>query len=101
MAPLAFSFNGIKIFIFDDDHQPIHIHAKRDNLQTVFNLIIDNKKLIDIEIRDVGNSNTLLNEADTKKVKKFLKKEWKMVVQKWTDVVVFKTRITVKRISGL
>jgi transcriptional/translational regulatory protein YebC/TACO1 len=98
MPPLAFLYDGLKIYIYDDDHLPIHIHAQRDDEESIFNLIIDNNKLVDIEVRDGGNANAQLNEKDTKKVKKFLKKNWKTVIERWNDIVILKTRIKVKRI---
>ena len=101
MPPLAFTFDGIKIYIYNEDHLPIHIHAEKAEYESIFQLIIDNNKLVGIEVREAGNSNKELPEKDTKKVKKFLKKYWKDVVEKWEKIVVFKTKITVKRISGL
>jgi hypothetical protein len=48
MAPLAFTFDGIKMYIYNDDHLPIHIHAQKAGFESVFELIIENNKLVDI-----------------------------------------------------
>lgn len=101
MPPLAYTFDGIKIYIYIDDHLPIHIHAEKGEFESIFELLIDNNKLVDINIRNVQNNNKCLPEKEIKKVKKFLKKYWKDVVEKWNKVVVLKTKITIKRISGL
>lgn len=101
MPPLAFIFDGIKIYIYNDDHLPIHIHAQKAEFESIIELIIENKKLVDMVLRPANNANRELQEKDVKKVKKFLRKYWKDVVEKWENLVVFKTRITVKRISGL
>lgn len=58
-------------------------------------------ELIAIEIRANENKKKDLSEGDTRKVQKFLKKNWKDVVEKWTKIVVLQTRITIKRIAGL
>ncbi len=74
MPPLAFTFDGIKIYIYNDDHLPIHIHAQKAEFESIFELIIANKKLVDIALRPANNLNKELPEKDEKKVKKFLKK---------------------------
>lgn len=99
MAPLAFSFEGIKIYIFYQDHNPIHIHAEYQNTQSIYELIIENNKLVNITIRQTGKEQ--LPPAQNKKVNKFLKKHWKLVVEKWVDIVILGKRVTLKRISGL
>lgn len=71
MPPLAFIFDGIKIYIYNDDHLPIHIHAQKAEFESIFELIIENKKLVDIAIRLAANANKELPEKDIKKVKKF------------------------------
>lgn len=114
MAPTAFSFQGIKIVIYEEDHNPIHIHAKYQDFESVYELIIDNAKLVEInlaeldeatllniDMRTEANHNKALPPAQHKKVIKFLKKHWKEVVEKWVIVVVMKKRITLKRISGI
>lgn len=101
MAPLAFTFDDIKIYIYNDDHLPIHIHAQKGEFESVFELAIESNKLVDIVLGPADNANKELQEKEIKKVKKFLKKYWKEVVEKWEKLVVFKTSITVKRISGL
>ena len=101
MPPLVYTFDGIKIYIYNNDHLPIHIHAEKDCFENIFELIFENNKLVDINIRTVENHNKSLQEKDVKKVKKFLKKYWKDVIQKWEKIVVLKSNITVKRISGL
>lgn len=83
------------------DHDPIHIHAKYQGFESVYELHIDNGKLIEIKIRPVDNEAQLLPPAQHKKVIKFIKGHWKDVAAKWVDVVIYKKRITLRRISGL
>lgn len=99
MSPTAFAFNGIKVYVYFDDHNPIHIHAKYEDYETIFELIIDNGKLVSINQR--RGDFELLPSQQTKKVIKFLKKNYKKVVEKWTDVVILHKPIKLTRISGL
>ncbi len=99
MAPIAFTFNGIKIYIYPDDHLPIHIHAVYAEYETVYELLLDAGKLVDISIRK-GSPNPI-PPAQHKKVIKFLKKHYKIVINQWTELVVLKKQIKIKRISGL
>lgn len=97
MAPLAFTFNGIKIYLYYQDHLPIHIHAEYNEFETVYILNFEDGKLI----IEYDTSNNPLPKQQDKKVVKFLKKYHKQVIEKWTDVFVLKKGIKVKRISGL
>lgn len=99
MAPLAFSFEGIKVYLYHNDHLPIHIHAKYNEYESIYELIIDNGKLVDIIQRE--NEYMPLPPVQDKKVRKFLKKHFKQVVEKWTDVVIYNKQIKLTRISGL
>lgn len=99
MAPTAFTFSGIKVYIYPDDHLPVHIHAIYAEYETVYELIIDSGKLINIDIRP-GYTNPL-PPVQHKKVIKFLKKHFKTVIAQWTELVIFKKQIKVKRITGL
>lgn len=97
MSPLAFIFNKIKIYIYYEDHLPIHIHAIYNEFETVYILHFDKGKLT---IEKVSGNNPLPKQQDILVVK-FLKKHKKEVVEKWKQVVVLKKEIKVKRISGL
>lgn len=100
MTPNAFSFNGIKIMIYYEDHLPIHIHAKYGEFETVYELTLENGKLVNVTEREANNS-TMLPEAQNKRVRKFLKKHYKKVVEKWTDIVIYQKPIKLTRISGI
>lgn len=60
---------------------------------------MDAGKLIDITLRQDHPNN--LPPTQHKKVIKFLKKHYKSVITQWTDLVILKKQIKVKRISGL
>lgn len=68
MAPLAFSFEGIKVNIYHEDHNPIHIHALYGDQEAVYELEIMNGKLIESHVRDLSKQ---LPPAQDKKVRKF------------------------------
>lgn len=97
MAPLAFTFNKIKIYIYYEDHLPIHIHAIYNEFETVYILHFDKGKL---SIEKESSNNPLPKQQD-RLVVKFLKKYYLEVIKKWEQVVVLKKEIKVKRITGL
>lgn len=70
-----------------------------EDFETIFELIIDNGKLVSINQRQ-GELKPLPPQQ-TKKVIKFLKKNYKTVVEKWTDVALLHKPIKLTRISGL
>lgn len=99
MTPSIFTFDGIKVDIYPEDHLPMHIHAKYNGCETIYAIEIDNNKLISIESKTKGAPP--LPPQQDKKVRKFLKKHWKQVAQKWMDFIVLKKPVTLTRISGL
>ena len=48
MPPIIYSFEGINIVIYPNDHDPIHIHAKYGEYETIFVLIYNNGELVNI-----------------------------------------------------
>ncbi len=99
MAPAVFSFEGIKIYMYHQDHNPVHFHAQYQGYETIYELSIENGKLIYIDTRDTDKPP--LPPAQDKKVKKFIKKKWRLVAEKWVSVVIYGKKITLTRISGL
>lgn len=76
MAPTAFTFSGIKICIYIEDHLPIHVHAIHAKYGTIYELILDDGKLVDIYLREVPGREPL-PAATNKKVIKF----WKNIIK--------------------
>ena len=72
MTPTVFSFNGVKIIIFLQDHDPIHIHAQYADYETIFELYFDCGKLSNILTRSADKE--ALPPQIHKKVVKFIKK---------------------------
>lgn len=99
MAPAIYSFEGIKIYIYDKDHNPVHFHAQYQSFESIYNLIIENNKLISITTRN--SEYPPLPPAQDKKVRKFVKRHWRQIMDKWVQIVIYGKRITLTRISGL
>jgi hypothetical protein len=100
MPPVVFTFDGVKVYIYTEDHLPIHIHAKYAEFESIYELHFDAGKLSYVDVRE-GNFEPLPPQAH-KKVMKFLKKYYKEVVEKWQQIVVFKkSKVSLTRISGL
>jgi hypothetical protein len=98
MSPSAFSFLGIKVYIFNNDHDPIHIHIHAYYAE--FDIIIE------IEYEDgkptfTQRGDSSFPPAQKKTLMKFLKKHHKKVVEKWTELIILKKQIKNTRISGL
>jgi Zn/Cd-binding protein ZinT len=98
MEPIAFKFTGIDVSIYYNDYNPIHIHAYYGEFESIYEIHIDNGKLVDVVVRNKTNA---LPPKQDKKVKKFIRKNYKLIVERWTEVVILKKQIKVKRISGI
>ena len=99
MAPTIYSFDGIKIVLYPEDHIPVHFHAQYAEFETVYELNFDNGKLIKIETR--ATSNQPLPIKVHKKVLKFIKKYHKHFLLKWTDLIILKKRVHLTKINDI
>lgn len=99
MAPQIFDFNGIKILFYSNEHYPIHIHAKYNDFETVYELLFKNGKLFNINVRQTNKP--MLPAQQNKKVIKFIKKYNLKIVDKWQKYIILKKKVTLTKITNL
>ena len=99
MPPIIYSFEGINIVIYPNDHDPIHIHAKYGEYETIFVLIYNNGELVNITERSSGKKSIPINKR--KKIIKFIKLYHLKIVKKWTQIVILKQTVKFTKITNL
>lgn len=87
--PKIFEYFGFIFYFFSNEHEPIHVHVIHGGKESVFDLIIENGLLKDIERREKKGSEPL-DPKDAKVAAEFIGKYWQSIVEKWIDFFVMK-----------
>ena len=96
--PKIFEYLGIIIFFYSNEHEPIHVHAKKGECESKAEFIITNGKITEIQIK--GNKGFKpLTGSDLRNFKDFLSKYAEKIVKKWVDYFVYHKDIKFERIN--
>ena len=90
--PIIYEYFGFSFFFFSREHEPIHVHVNNANGESIFELIIQNGELVDINVRHKKGIKPL-PAKDEKVAKAFIKKYYKNIVDKWMKVFVMKQNV--------
>ena len=98
--PKIFEYFGLIFYFYSNEHEPIHVHVKHGDKESVFELILMNGKLERIDIREKIGMEPL-SSKDQRIVEEFIRKYSKNIIQKWVKFFVMKqtvksTNITTK-----
>ncbi len=95
--PKIYEYLGYIIFFYSNEHLPIHIHVKKQGMESVLELIIENGNVKDIIVRD--NTNNPLSDKDIAIIKKFTKVHSKNIIQKWVKYFVMNKSVRCTKIT--
>jgi len=90
--PKIYEYFGFSFFFFSREHEPIHVHVSNANGESVFELILQNGELVDIQVRHKKGIKPL-PAKDVKVAKAFIGKYYKNIVDKWMKVFVLKQNV--------
>ena len=96
--PTIYLYLGFIFKFYSDEHEPIHIHAKKGECETVFELIIENGTIIEIRTRKVRGKK-MLPEKDEAEAYSFVKIYGKNIVEKWINFFILKKNIRTTKIT--
>ena len=96
--PKIFEYLGIILFFYANEHEPIHVHARKGEFETKAEFIILNGKVVEIRLMSVKGAKPLKG-ADLKNFKVFLDQYADSVVQKWIDFFVLKKNVAFEKIT--
>lgn len=95
--PTIYEYFGIVFKFFSDEHEPIHVHVQRAGKEAVFELIIQNGKLV--EIRQRSSSVNTLSERDARTARQFVEKYSNNIVEKWVNFFVYRKKVRLTKIT--
>ncbi len=98
--PKIFEYFGFIFFFYSNEHEPIHVHVKHEDKESVFELIIMNGELQEIRVRQ-HKGTTPLPEKDKRIAIDFINKYYKSIVNKWVKFFVMKQAVKSTKIKNM
>ena len=96
--PKIYEYLGIIVFFYSNEHEPIHVHAKYNGLESKAEFIIVNGKIIEIKITNVKGYKPITGKK-LKDFKEFLNVYSENIVQKWIDYFVLHKEVSFEKIE--
>lgn len=93
-----FEYFGFIFYFFSNEHEPIHVHVKRGSEECIFDLIIEDGKLLGLKRREKQGSDPM-NTQDAADAQEFIVYYWKEITEKWIDCFVYRKSITNTKIT--
>lgn len=96
--PKIFEYLGILIFFYSNEHEPIHVHAKKGEYESKAEFFIINGVVAEIKITNVKGVLPLKGN-ELKDFEIFLKEYAERIVEKWIDYFVYHKEVKFERIT--
>jgi len=96
--PEIYEYFGLIFYFYSNEHDPIHVHVKKGDKETIFELIIYNDVLTEIKTRKRRGKEHLLI-TDEKKAKDFIIVYADDIVKKWMKSFVLKSQVKITHIK--
>jgi hypothetical protein len=96
--PKIFEYLGILIFFYSNEHDPIHVHAKKGECESKAEFYIIDGIISEIKLKNVKGANPLTGK-DLKDFQVFLDNFAEKIVKKWIDYFVYHKNVEFERIT--
>ena len=96
--PKLFEYLGILIYFYSNEHEPIHVHAKKAEYESKAEFYIINGIITEVKITEVKGKKPITG-SDLKNFEIFLENYSEKVVQKWIDYFVYHKDIQFEKIT--
>lgn len=96
--PAIYRYLGILFYFYSNEHEPIHVHARKQKQEIIFDLYFENGKLKELKTRK-NKKNKPLSPTDMSKAENFIKKHAKQIAEKWNTVFVLNGEVKCETIT--
>jgi len=96
--PKIFEYLGIILFFYSNEHEPIHVHAQKDEFESKAEFYILNGIISEIKIASVKGRQPLSGK-DLKNFETFLEKYAEEIVEKWVNYFVYHKKVPFEKIT--
>ena len=90
--PKIYEYFGFIFYFYSNEHEPIHVHVIHGDRESIFDLIISNGKLINVNVRKKKGVE-MLSEKDKNIAETFIRQYHKEIIKKWVTFFVMKQTI--------
>ena len=98
--PKIYEYFGFIFYFFSREHEPIHVHVIHNDKESIFDIIINNGELSELNIRERKGFQPL-SSREQATAKKFIEKYYSRIAEKWFQFFVLRkivrcTKVKVK-----
>ena len=96
--PKLYEYFGISVFFFANDHDPIHVHGRRQGRECKAEIIIANGRIIEIRIVPSGRKRPL-TASEQKDFETLVRAKAEDIVAKWIAFFVHHSEVSTEIIT--
>ena len=96
--PKIFEYFGFIFYFYSNEHEPIHVHVIHGDKEGIFDIILMDGLLSDIQVREKKGAEPL-SDKDKRTAMSFINKYYKNIVDKWVKFFVMKKRVRSTKIN--
>lgn len=96
--PKIFEYLGILIFFYSNEHEPIHVHAKKGEFESKAEFYIINGVIFEIKIINILGAKPLKGK-ELKDFEIFLERYADKIVEKWISYFVYHKDVEFEKIT--
>lgn len=96
--PKIFEYLGILIFFYTNEHEPIHVHAKKGEFESKAEFYIINGAISQIKITSIRGAKPIKGK-DLKDFEVFLKQYSDRIIEKWINYFVLHKDVSFEKIT--
>lgn len=96
--PKLYEYLGLIVFFYANEHEPVHVHCRKENRESRAELILIEGKLVEIRLTGVRGK-LPLSLAETRDFRTLVEHFSAEIVQKWIDFFVLHKIVTAESIS--
>lgn len=90
--PQIYQYFGFVFFFYSNEHTPIHVHVTHGGCHSIFEIIMQDGKLVEIHVREKAGEESL-PAKDKKVAEEFIRKYHKNIIEKWVNFFVKKQAV--------
>lgn len=96
--PKIFEYLGIIVFFYSNEHEPIHVHAKKGEYESKAEFYIVDGKIKEIRISNIKGVKPLIGK-ELKDFEIFLEIYANAIIEKWVNYFVYHKNVKFERIT--
>lgn len=96
--PKIYEYLGIIMFFYSNEHEPIHLHARKGEFESKAEILMQGGLIKEIILTNV-KGRMPLKGSDLNNLKKFLEIYAESIVSKWVDYFVYNKEISFEKIT--